>query len=277
MRLGDTDVGNLVYLKVSGNDTAFRVMHHGKPNNTYDDSYLSGTILMLDYSETPYQTRMVEEVDERKGDYSTSYMHQALNSTWLNRLEADVAEKIVQVRLPYRQGTSRDPYVVASGSSGLAAKIWLPSIAEVSRGAHKSAGDSGSYYVTEGARFDYFKGASASFYVNWRVEDPDTEVDTGWGTRTPGQYSSGEYADFFCKINVSGEWYEAITNPVYVRPCLVLPDDTLVDNSSRITVGVETPVKVSGTWRAGVSWSKIGGVWRKTEAIHKKVDGSWKQ
>ena len=61
------------------------------------------------------------------------------------------------------------------------------------------------------------------------------------------------------------------------KACLVLPDDTLVDNSGYITVGVETPVKAGGVWRSGVSWSKIGGVWRKTEAIHKKVDGSWKQ
>lgn len=277
MRLGDTDVGDLVYLKVSGDDTAFRVMHHGKPNDTYDDSYSNGTILMLDYTETPHETRMVEVVDEVKGDYSGSYMHRELNSTWLNRLETAVAEKIVQVRLPYRQGTSRNPYVVASGSNGLAAKIWLPSIVEVSRGKYEpSAGDE-NYYVVEGARFDYFKGAHDIFYSKWKAEDPYYGTDTGWGTRTPGQHSSGVYADFFCRIDVNGEWFESSRNQVYVRPCLVLPDDTLVDNSRRITVGVESPVKVGGVWRDGVSWSKIDGVWRKTEAIHKKVDGSWKQ
>lgn len=277
MRLGDTGIGDLVYLKVSGEDTAFRVMHHGKPDDTYDNSFSNGTILMMDYSETPYKTLMVEEVDERKGDYSGSYMHYVLNSSWLNRLESAVADKIVQVKLPYRQGTARDPYVVASGSNGLAAKIWVPSIAEVSQGPYDTIASGVKYYVTEGARFDYFKGSYDAFYLPWKVLDPDHGGDVGWGTRTPGQYGSGAYADFFCVVNASGKWYSAGRNRVYVRPCLVLPDDTLVDNSSRITVGVESPVKVGGVWRNGVSWSKINGVWCKTEAIHKKVDGSWKQ
>ena len=65
MRLGDSAIGDVVYLKVSGDATAFRVMHHGKPDDTYDNSFLNGTILMLDHSEEPYLTRMVEEVDER--------------------------------------------------------------------------------------------------------------------------------------------------------------------------------------------------------------------
>ncbi len=277
MRLGNTDVGDLVYLQVSGGDTALRVMHHGKPDDTYDNSFSGGTILMLDYSETPYQTRMVEEVDEYKGDYSGSYMHWVLNSTWLSKLEGAVAEKVVQVKLPYRQGVSSDPYVVASGSQGLAAKVWLPSIVEVSLGAYSSFGTGTGYYITEGARFDYFKGASPSFYSNWKVLDSDAGGDEGWGTRTPGQYGSGAYADFFCKVNVNGEWFSANRNEVHVRPCLVLPDETLVDDSGRITAGVETPVKIGGVWRDGVSWSKIGGVWRKTGTIHKKVDGSWKQ
>ena len=47
MKLGDTNVGDLVYFKVSGSRTAFRVMHHGKPDSTYDDSFTGGTILML--------------------------------------------------------------------------------------------------------------------------------------------------------------------------------------------------------------------------------------
>ena len=56
MKLGDTNVGDLVYFKVSGSKTAFRVMHHGKPDSTYDDSFTGGTILMLDYSESPFST-----------------------------------------------------------------------------------------------------------------------------------------------------------------------------------------------------------------------------
>ena len=277
MRLGDTGIGAVVYFKVSGDDTAFRVMHHGKPNDTYDDSFLNGTILMMDYSETPYETKMVEIVDEDMGDYSGSHMHEILNSTWLSKLEGDVAEKVVQVKVPYRQGTGSNPFVVASGSSGLAAKIWLPSIVEVSQGPNETVASGAAYYVTEGARFDYFKDANDDFYLLWKVLDPIYGGDAGWGTRTPGQYGSGEYTDFFCNINAGGKWFSSYQSKAYVRPCLVLPDDTLVDNSGRITVGLESPVKVGGVWRDGVSWSKINGVWCKNEAIHKKVGGSWKQ
>lgn len=276
MKLGDTNVGDLVYLRVSGSYTAFRVMHHGRPDSTYDDSFRNGTVLMMDYSESVYQTLMVEEVDQRKGDYAGSYMHQALNSTWLARLDGSLASQVVQVKLPYRQGTDSDPYVVASGSNGLAAKIWLPSIAEVARKTMNDLG-TGNFYITEGAKFDYFKDASASFYNKWKVLDPDTETDAGWGTRTPGNYGSGEYADFFCKISVAGECYTAGKNKVYVRSCLVLPDDTLLDGDGRVTTGVIVPVKVDGVWCSSVSWCKQAGVWRETAGIHKKVDGSWNQ
>ena len=89
--------------------------------------------------------------------------------------------------------------------------------------------------------------------------DPDTETDAGWGTRTPGNYGSGEYADFFCKISVAGECYTAGKNKVYVRPCLVLPDDTLLDGDGRVTTGVIVPVKVDGVWCSSVSWCKQAG------------------
>ncbi len=275
MRLCDAEVGSLVYLTVSGTRTAFRVVQHGKPDSSYDDSFSGGVILMLDCSEEPVYTKMVEEVDQDKGDYSGSYMHQMLNSTWLARLDSDVAQQVVQVRLPYRKGIATDPYVVADGSEGLSARVWLPSIAEAAREVENFASISG-YYVQEGASFAYFKDATASFYNDWKVIDPDAGGDEGWGTRTPGRYTSGAYADFFCKIDYTGEWYDGGKNPVYVRPCLVLPETTLLDSTRKVMVGAETPVKLDGVWCAGVSWTKTDGVWHKTERVYGKVDGSWK-
>lgn len=275
MRLSEAAVGSLVYLTVSGTRTAFRVVQHGKPDSSYDDSFTGGVILMLDCSEEPVYTRMVEEVDQNKGDYSSSYMHQMLNSTWLARLDSAVAQQVVQVRLPYRKGTATNPYVVADGSAGLSARVWLPSIAEAARGTDTFESASG-YYVQEGASFAYFKDAAASLYSSWKVLDPDTNGDEGWGTRTPGQYTSGVYADFFCKIDYTGIWYNGGKNPVYVRPCLVLPGTTLLDASRQVMVGAEIPVKIDGTWCAGVSWAKTDGVWHKTERVYGKVDGSWK-
>ena len=274
MKLGDTNVGDLVYFKVSGSRTAFRVMHHGKPDSTYDDSFTGGTILMLDYSESPFSTSMVAEVDEIKGDYGSSYMHTALNSTWFSRLDSAIASAVVQVKVPYRQGTSTDPYVVASGSNGLSAKIWLPSIAEVARKS-MGMGTLNSFYVTEGAKFDYFKDAASSFYSNWKISDSNG-IDAGWGTRTPGTYTSGDYADFFCKISSAGESYPASRNDVSVRPCMVLPDTLLIDVSDQVLTGDAVPVKIDGAWKDSVAWGKQGGVWHEMSSIHKKVAGSWK-
>lgn len=275
MRLREAATGSLVYLSVSGTRAAFRVVHHGKPDGSYDDSFSGGVILMLDCSEEPVRTKMVEEVDQRKGDYSSSYMHEMLNSVWLARLDSAVAEQVVQVKLPYRKGTASDPCVVASGSEGLSARVWLPSIAEVALG-EASLASTDRCYVEEGAVFDYFQDAPSSLYSSWKVTDPVAGGDDGWGTRTPGQYTSGVYADYFCKIDYMGNWYNGGKNQVYVRPCLVLPETTLLDGTRQVMVGAETPVKIDGAWRVGVSWEKTDGVWHKTEHIYGKVDGFWK-
>ncbi len=274
MRLGDVAVGQVIRLKVDGVQTKFRVVHHGKPDDMYDDSFLNGTILMLDCTEDPIQTMMVAEVDQKKGDYSGSYPHEMLNSSWVDRLE--VADQVVQVRLPYRKGTQSNPYVLASGADGLAARAWLPSIIEVTRGAYSGISPD-AFYIQEGGKFAYFEGRQAGFYTPWQIRDPDTDLDAGWGTRTPGQYGSGQYADFFCKVNAAGQWYSASKNTVYVRPCLVLPDSIQLDDAMQVTGGKSWPVKVGGSWKPAEAWARTDGVWRKAEAVYGKVNGVWRE
>ncbi len=276
MRLSNLAVGSVVYLKVDGVQTPFRLVHHGKPGDMYDDSFLGGTILMLDCTAAPIAIAMVEEADELKGDYSETYAHKLFNGSWLAKLESAIAGLVVQVRIPYRKTAQVNPYLIATGAEGLPAKVWLPSIVEVSAGAYMKYDDQ-DYYVTEGARFDYFKDMAESGYDRWKVLDPTYNIDTGWGTRTPGQYGTGEYADCFCKINAAGQWFNSTGNGAYVRPCLVLPSATMVNSQMQVTLNGEMPVKVNGVWRAGASWVKTGGVWRRTQALYGKVAGAWKE
>ena len=157
--LGDAEIGSLVYLRVDGEYVPFRVMHHGKPSDGYDDSFIGGTILCKDYSGTPYATQMVANASDTKGNYGQSYLHQDLNQNWLGKLDPVIQQAIVEVKLPYRTDTDGEPYTVASGSNGLAAKVWLPSLSEITDLVWYDPAN-GAPYVEEGGMFDYWKSAA---------------------------------------------------------------------------------------------------------------------
>ena len=156
--LGDVSVGDVVYLRVDGDYAPFRVMHHGKPSSLYDSSFDGGTILCKDYEGMPYSTKMVSDEEGGKGTYAGSYLHQVLNQTWLGKLDPAMQQMVMEVKLPYRTDTDGEPYEVASGSNGLAAKVWLPSLSETTDIANYDI-SYGEPYVVEGAMFDYWKDA----------------------------------------------------------------------------------------------------------------------
>lgn len=274
MKLGEKEVGSTVCLRVDGEFRTFRVMHHGKPSSLYDDSWEGGTVIMLDYTESPLYLDMVSGLLDDKRTYANSLAHSTLNSTWLARLDAGVAEMIREVKLPYRNDTDGE-YTVASGTSGLAAKIWLPSIIEVARGSAYMDG-APRFYVDEGAVFDYWADANTERYLLWEYEDEDGD-DQGWGTRTPNTYSSGEKSACFHVVLGSGMCYNGITDQVMVRPCLVLPDEVTVDDDNYIMGGRIVHAKVAGTWCEGTPSTKVDGVWKELSQLAVKVDGAWKE
>ena len=275
MTLGDASVGSLVYLRVQGKYTPFRVMHHGKPDNTYDDSYEGGTILMMDHSAEPYMIPLLETPDGVRNNYDTSYPHKWLNQTFLGYLDEKMREQVMVVRLPYRCDTGEESVTLATGSEGLPAKVWLPSMAEAARLARYTMGY-GPNYIEEGAKFAYWQDKAVEAYEEWEVLD-DSGADAGWCLRTPNHYVSGEYEEYFFKVLGVGDAWISTANTAYVYPCLVLPDGLRLDGDNYIQVGVSLPVKVGGAWRVGTPFVKVDGIWRQVASVHVKVDGEWRQ
>lgn len=273
MKLGEKEIGSQVLLRVDGVFTAFRVVHHGKPSDLYDSSWEGGTVLMLDYTETPLTMDMVSGPLDEKGTYATSKAHSELNSDYLSRLDTGVANLIREVKLPYRNDTVVD-FTVASGENGLPAKVWLPSIVEVARGAGYL--NEPYFYVEEGAVFDYWDGADPEQYELWQCTD-ENDRELGWGTRTPNSYSSGSVQACFNVIYGSGICYNHDEDTVKVWPCLVLPDEVTVDNDGYIFGGRVVYTKVGGTWCEGAASTKVDGVWKELSQLAVKVGGAWKE
>lgn len=274
--LGQVAVGGVVHLRVDGEYIPFRVMHHGKPSSLYDDSFVGGTILCMDYTGSAYSTQMVSDEDDGKVNYAQSYLHQELNQTWLSKLDPAMQQAVMEVRIPYRTDIDGQPYTVASGSSGLAAKVWLPSLSEVTDTIQYDI-SYGEPYVVEGAMFDYWKDADENQYSKWRCEGWHLN-DDGWGTRTPSMYyGESSMAPYFYRMSDSGHGYSISDNVVAVWPCLVMPDTLAVDGENHLHPLGAVPVKVDGGWKEGSTWCRVNGVWNEATAIAAKVSGSWKE
>ena len=194
MQIGDVAVGGVVQMNVQGVQTNFRVMHHGKPSAIYDDSWLDGTVIMLDWMESPYYQNVSSGLPS-KYNYAESAAHALLSETWFTYLDSTVQRLVREVKLPYRTDVDGAPYVVASGANGVAAKVWLPSVVEVARGSGYESNQS-SFYVEEGAPFDFWKGADAAKYADWAFVS-SSGTDNGWATRTMNKQTSGTGANYY--------------------------------------------------------------------------------
>jgi hypothetical protein len=274
--LGDMEVGSVVYLRVDGEYEPFRVMHHGKPSASYDDSFVGGTILCKDYEGEAVSVQMVTDADGGKVSYAGSLVHQMLNQNWLSKLEPAIQQAVMEVKLPYRTDTDGEPYVVAEGSSGLATKVWLPSLSEITQQVQYEEGIEVPY-VQEGALFGYWKNAESTKYRKWACLNYSGN-DVGWGTRTPSVYTGVEpMAACFFRVSMHGYAYTITGNTVDVWPCLVMPDSLAVDDAGHLHLVGAVPVKVNGTWMEGSTWCCVNGAWNEAAALAVKTAGSWKE
>lgn len=132
------------------------------------------------------------------------------------------------------------------------------------------------FYVEEGAVFDYWADANTERYLLWEYEDEDGD-DQGWGTRTPNTYSGGDESACFHVVLGNGMCYNGITDQVMVRPCMVLPDEVLVDGDNYIRAGRVVYTKTKGAWHEGGCSVKVGGAWKELAQLAVKVGGAWKE
>lgn len=209
--LGNFAVGSTVKLKVNGADRDFIVVHQGKPSSVYDDSCNGTWLLMKDI-----YTKMKWNRSNRNNDYKNSDIHSYLNGTFYNLIESDIRSAIKQVKIPYHNGTGSGGSL-ATGSNGLSTKVF--SLSGTEAGVVESSMDS-----TEGTKLPYFDSGSKRIAYN------DGKASTWW-LRSP--YTSSKNSIWRIGTNGSGGYFY-YDDSCGVRPCMILPPDTLVDETGHV-------------------------------------------
>ena len=217
VKLGAKAVGSTVKIKVNGKDYDWIVVHQGIPDEGIYDESCNGTWLLM---KDIYEKRQWHSSDTN--NYAKSTIHSYLNSTFLNLFESNIKNAIKQVKLPYRKGSGKST-TVTSGSNGLSAKIFLLSATETSF--------SFSYMPSgEGAELAYFKGCADNSSDTKRVAYLNGSAASWWLRSPHCNSSSGALS-----VNTDGDWrYNVCSGSYGVRPALILPSTTLVDESGNV-------------------------------------------
>lgn len=239
-KLGTKAVGSIVKLNVNGTAKEFIVVHQGIPSSLYDGSCNGTWLLMKDI----YENRVWNRAAINK--YESSEIHVYLNNTFLNLFDSNIKDVIKQVKIPYRKygGSSG---IDQSGANGLSAKIFLLSGYEVGL----TTNDSPSSPV-DGAKLDYFESGTGSSALNKRVAYLNGSA-TDWWLRSPLPSD----LDHVWYVQSNGKCEAQFTYASYgIRPALILPSTTLVDDSGNV---VTVDLTAHKTLVGGTAYTVKGG------------------
>lgn len=247
--LGNYDVGSTVKIAVGGKDYDWLVVHQGLPGSMYDTSCNGVWLLMKD---------IYEKREWGSGDYNNYYnstIHSYLNNTFLNLFKSNIKDAIKQVKIPYRGGNGSSKTVM-SGPNGISTKVFLLSASELSFNF--------SYMPTaEGAELTYFKGCANDGPDSKRIAKLNGSSIVWW-SRSP--YCNSSYAgNRKLVVDTIGDWRHKGQESNGVRPCMILPPSTLVDDTGHIIVADDprTPLgwySVGSTIKMDINGNKR--VWR---------------
>lgn len=230
-------VGSSVYLNIGGVKKEFLVVHQGLPSSLYDASCNGTWLLMKDI----YENRQWNSSDSNV--YETSTVNTYLNGPFLGLFDSNIQGIIKQVKIPYRKGGGSG--TDQSGANGLSAKIFLLSINEVGWTTSDS-----SYFPVDGAKLDYFTASSGGnskriAYLNGSA--------VSWGLRSPFTLSN-LYA---LLVLSSGAFNADYASYSYgIRPALILPSTTQVDDSGNV---VTVDLTAHKTLINGTAYTVKGG------------------
>ena len=210
VKIGTLDVGTKVKMNVKGTARNFIVVHQGKPSSAYDSSCDGAWLLMEDL----YESRVW---DSSNNDYANSDIHSYLNNTFVNLFDIDIKSVIKQVKLPYTNGTGSGGSL-KTGANGISAKVFLLSYTEL--------GCSGGSTNAEGAAVSYFNGADNSK----RIGKLNGSA-TSWWLRSP---NTGNTSRALSVGTLGITSNSSVANSYGVRPALVLPSTTLVDENNNV-------------------------------------------
>lgn len=202
--LGSLAVGSTVKIAVDGTGYDWLVVHQGLPGSMYDASCNGVWVVMKDIYTT--------STFGNDNFYNDSSIHTYLNGTFYNLIDSQIRAVIKQVKIPY---THRG---VQSGANGLSTKVFLLSRTEVGFRPNSIGSN------TEGTKLSYFDSASKRVAYNgssaaaWWLRSPLTTTGNNvWCVMSDGSGSVLE------SRSICG-----------VRPCMILPPSTLVDDTGHI-------------------------------------------
>lgn len=230
-------VGSSVYLNVGGVRKEFLIVHQGKPSSMYDESCNGTWLLMKDcYEKRPLSTSY-------SNAYETSTVNTYLNGPFLGLFDSDIQGIIKQVKIPYHKGGGNGG-TDQSGANGLSCKVFLLSPCElIARGSLNG--------VKDGEKLDYFKNTGTTAaeeriaYLNG--------AKSMWLLRTP--ITNGN--TYVAAVAEDGSLSTAyVTNENGIRPALILPSDTLVDDSGNV---VTVDLTAHKTLINGTAYTVKGG------------------
>lgn len=237
--LGNLAVGSTVKIAVDGKDYDWLVVHQGLPGSMYDAS-CNGTWLLMEDIYTNMQ------FDSSKNNlFVSSPILQYLNTTFHDAIDANVRKLIKVATIPYMAQNNS----TTASSGGLRAWVFLLSMTEVG-----FVGGAAIKMPIEGAKLRYFNGHGREAYFNGTAAE--------WWSRTPfGIYNS----DVWCIDKNGDNILELCLSSFGVRPCMILPQDVLVDDTGHI-IGADdhrTPLgwlSVGSTIKMDINGNKR--VWR---------------
>lgn len=218
--LGNLAVGSTVKIAVSGTDYDWLVVHQGKPSSVYDDSCDGTWLLMKDiYTTSTFGS---------DNSYKDSSLHISLNGTLFRLIDADIRSAIKQVKIPYTNGKGFGGSV-ATGSNGLSTKVFLLSGCEVGW-RHSDSYYNDYYYLNdEGTRLTYFSDGGSGNSKRVAYNGSSAAV---WWLRSPSTYL---HSGSVWVVESDGSSNKSPPKEACgVRPCMILPQDALVDDTGHI-------------------------------------------
>lgn len=229
-------VGSSVYLNVGGVRKEFLVVHQGLPSSLYDASCNGTWLLMKDC----YEKRQWNSWNSNV--YETSTINTYLNGTFFGLFDANIQEIIKQVKIPYRNGGGNGSD--KSGSDGLSCKVFLLSAPEVGLSSQ-------SYVPNDGNKLDYFIDGMTSDAIARRNAYLG-DVYVIWYLRSPWTMQTA----YVWAVNTTGAGGPNASNSNGIRPCIILPSDTLVDDSGNV---VTVDLTAHKTLVNGTAYTVKGG------------------
>lgn len=255
-KLGNVPVGTVLHLQESGVYQDYIVVHQGLPSSLYDSS-CNGTWMLR-----------VKCFDNIQWGSATTFAGSSildyLNSDYLNLLDIDIQNVIIEAIIPY--GTYNTVY---SGSNGLKTQIFLLCVREVG----------GSEGVTDGAKLSYFVSGESTSANNLRKANAGNNA-VAWWLRTKYSRTSGSAQNSFDVDSDGTIEYSAYNAQIGARPAFILPPNLIVDDNNNILAAVypDPPASITVPTSSiptgssiAVSWSSVSNV--DSYQLQRSVDG----